>query len=156
MKGSRASRSRSLSDTVPGFGVAERVERILAARNLTLAEVTRKLRLRYAQMLHYLVPHDFYYDLGHPSYSPGIEQFLALSRISKYRLADWLTVFGLHLDDVPRLRADFPVARTSLLDPTTFDRAAWIDWFRDAPRAADPPAVAPLGHPHRCACACDL
>lgn len=145
MKGSRASRSRSLSDTVPGFGVAERVERILATRNLTLSEVTRELRLRYARMPHYLVPHDFYYDLGHPSYSPRIEQVLALSRISKYRLADWLTVFGLHLDDVPRLRADFPVARTSLLDPTTYDRAAWIDWFRDAPRAADPPAVAPLG-----------
>ena len=145
MKGSRASRSRSLSDTVPGFGVAERVERILATRNLTLSEVTRELRLRYARMPHFLVPHDFYYDLGHPSYSPRIEQVLALSRISKYRLADWLTVFGLHLDDVPRLRADFPVARTSLLDPTTYDRAAWIDWFRDAPRAADPPAVAPLG-----------
>jgi hypothetical protein len=145
MKGSRASRSLSLSDTVPGFGVAERVERILATRNLTLSEVSRELRLRYGRMPHYLVPHDFYYDLGHPRYSPRIEQVLALSRISKYRLADWLTVFGLHLDDVPRLRADFPVARTSRLDPTTYDRAAWIGWFRDAPRAADPPAVAPLG-----------
>ena len=145
MKGSRASRSRSLSDTVPGYGVAERVERILATRNLTLSEVSRELRLRYGRMPHYLVPHDFYYDLGHPRYSPRIEQVLALSRISKYRLADWLTVFGLHLDDVPRLQADFPVARTSLLDPTTYDRAAWIGWFRDAAHAADPPAVAPLG-----------
>lgn len=145
MKGSRASRSRSLSETVPGFGVAERVERILATRNLTLSEVSRELRLRYGRMPHYIVPHDFYYDLGHPRYSPRIEQVLALSRISEYRLADWLTVFGLHLDDVPRLRADFPVARTSLLDPTTYDQAAWIGWFRDAPRAADPPAVAPLG-----------
>jgi hypothetical protein len=143
MKGSRA--SRSLSDTVPGYGVAERVERILATRNLTVSEVSRELRLRYGRMPHYLVPHDFYYDLGHPSYSPRIEQVLALSRISKYRLADWLTVFGLHLDDVPRLRADFPVARTSLLDPTTYDRAAWSGWFRDAPRAAASPAVAPLG-----------
>ena len=145
MKGSRASRSRSLSDTFPGYGVAERVERILATRNLTLSEVSRELRLRYARMPHYLVPHDFYYDLGHPSYSPRIEQVLALSRISKYWLADWLTVFGLHLDDVPRLQADFPVARTSLLDPTTYDRAAWIGWFHDAAHAGDPPAVAPLG-----------
>jgi hypothetical protein len=145
MKGSRASRSRSLSDTFLGYGVAERVERILATRNLTLSEVSRELRLRYARMPHYLVPHDFYYDLGHPSYSPRIEQVLALSRISKYWLADWLTVFGLHLDDVPRLQADFPVARTSLLDPTTYDRAAWIGWFHDAAHAGDPPAVAPLG-----------
>lgn len=145
MKASRASRSRSLSDTVPGFGVAERVERILATRNLTLSEVSRELRLRYARMPHYLVPHDFYYDLGRPGYSPRIEQVLALSRISKYRLADWLTVFGLHLDDVPRLQADFPVARTSLLDRTTYDRAAWIGWFHDAAHAGDPHAVAPLG-----------
>lgn len=145
MKGSRASRSRSLSDTVPGYSVAEHVERILATRNLTLSEVSRELRLRYGRMPHYLVPHDFYYDLGHPRYSPRIEQVLALSRISKYRLADWLTVFGLHLEDVSRLRADFPVARTSLLDPTTYDRAAWVGWFCEAPRPAAPPAVAPLG-----------
>ena len=88
MKGSRASRSRSLSDTVPGYGVAQRVERILATRNLTLSEVSRELRLRYARSPHYLVPHDFYYDLGHPSYSPRIEQVLALSLATKYRLAD--------------------------------------------------------------------
>jgi hypothetical protein len=106
-------------------------------------------------MPHYLVPHNFYYDLGLPGYSPRIEQVLALSRVSNYRLADWLTVFGFNLHDVPRLQAEFPSARTSLLDPTTYDRAAWINWFRDVARDADPPAVAPLGqlltpaHPRR-------
>jgi hypothetical protein len=145
MKGSRASRSRSLSDTVPGYGVAERVERILVTRNLTLSEVSRELRLRYARTPQYLVPHDLYYDLGHPSYSPRIEQVLALSRISEYRLADWLTIFGLNLDDIPTLQAEFPSARTSLLDSTAYDRAAWIGWFHDAAHAGDPPAVAPLG-----------
>ncbi len=155
MKGSRASRSHSLSDHAPGYGVAEHVERILATRGLTLSEVSREVRLRYARMPHHLVPHDFYYDLGLPGYSPRIEQVLALSRVSHYRLADWLTVFGVHLDDVPRLQAEFPSARTSLLDCTTYDRAAWIEWFRDLSGDADPPAVAPLGqlltpaHPSR-------
>jgi hypothetical protein len=145
MKGSWTSRSHSLTDPAAGGGVAELVERILATRDLTLSGVARELRRRYPRMPHYLVPHNFYYDLGLPGYTPRIEQVLALSRISNYRLADWLTVFGFHLDDVPRLQAEFPSARTSLLDHTTYDRAAWVGWFRDVTGDADPPAVAPLG-----------
>ncbi len=155
MKGSRASRSQSLSNRAHVDSTAERVERVLATRSLTLSEVSREVRLRYPRTPHYLVPHDFYYDLGLPGYSPRIEQVLALSRISKYRPADWLAVFGFQLDDVPRLQAEFPSLRTFLLDRTTYDRAAWIDWFRDVTGDADPPAVAPLGqllaavHPRR-------
>jgi hypothetical protein len=145
MKGSRASRSHSPSDQSPGYGVAEHVERILATRSLTLSEISRGLRLRYARMPHYLVPHNFYYDLGLRGYTPRIEQLLALSRISKYRLTDWLAVFGFHLDDVPRFQAGFSGTRTSLLDPTIYDQAAWVEWFRDVSGDADPPAVAPLG-----------
>jgi hypothetical protein len=155
VKGSRASRSPALSDRAPGESTAERVERILATRGLTLSEVSRELRERYARTPHYLVPHNFYYDLGLAGYTPRIEQILALSRISNYRLTDWLAVFGLHLDDLPRLQAEFPSPRTSLLDHTAYDRAAWIGWFRDVTGRTDPPAVAPLGqlltpaHPRR-------
>ena len=146
MKGSRASRSHTLSDPTPGVSIAERVERILANRNLTLSEVSREIRLRYARMPHYYVPHNFYYYLGLPGYSPKIEQVLALSRISRYRFTDWLTVFGFRLDDISRLQAEIPSTRTSLLDRTTYDQAAWIAWFSDADRASsDPPAVAPVG-----------
>jgi hypothetical protein len=145
MKGSRASRSRSLSDRASGDSIAERVERVLATRSLTVSDVLRELRSRYARMPHYFVPHNFYYYLGLPAYSPKIEQVLALSRISKYRFADWLTVFGFHLDDIPRVQAEIPSTRTSLLDRTTYDRAAWIGWFRDAVGASGPPAVAPVG-----------
>jgi hypothetical protein len=155
MKGSRASRSQSPQDRAPHDDVAERVERVLASRRLTLSQVSSESRLRSGRMPHYLVPHNFYYDLGLPGYSPRIEQVLSLSRVTNYRLADWLTVFGFNLDDVPRLQAEFPSARTSLLDPTTYDRAAWIDWLRDVARDAYSPAVAPLGqllapaHPRR-------
>jgi hypothetical protein len=145
VKGSRASRARSLSHHASSDGIAERVEGILATRSLTLSEVSREARLRYGRMPHYQVPHNFYYDLGLPGYSPRIEQILTLSRASNYRLADWLAVFGFNLDDVPRLRAEFAPARTSLLDQTTYDRTAWISWFRDVNGDANPPAVAPLG-----------
>lgn len=155
MKGGRASRSHSLSVHGPTNEVAERVERILWTRGLALSEVSRELRQRYEGMPHYFVPHDFYYDLGLPGYSPRMEQVLALSRVSNYRLADWLAVFGLNLDDIPRLQAEFSSARTSLLDGTTYDRASRIAWFRDLSGSAEPPAVAPLGqfigsaHPRR-------
>jgi hypothetical protein len=145
VKGSRASRSHSLSDRAPGGSIADRVEQILAARRLTLSEASREIRLRYAGLPHYLVPHNFYYDLSLSGYSPRIEQVFALSHVTRYRLADWLAVFGFHLDDIPRLQAAFPVARTSLLDATTYDRAAWIPWFEDVAGDAGPPAVAPLG-----------
>jgi hypothetical protein len=155
MKGSRASRSHSHSDHGSGYGAAERVERILATRSLTLSEASLEIRLRYGRMPHHFVPHDFYYDLSLPGYSPRIEQVLALSRVSNYRLTDWLSVFGFHLEDIPRLQGEFPSERTSLLDWTTYDRAAWIEWFRDVSGEADPPPVAPLGqlltadHPRR-------
>jgi len=145
MKGSRASRSHPLPDRIPGDGVAERVERILATRKLTLSQVSREVRLHFGGLPHYVVPHNFYYDLGLPGYSPRIEQVLALCRVSHYRLADWLAVFGFDLDDIPCLQAEFPSARTSLLDRTTYDRAAWVRWFHDVDRVANPPAVAPLG-----------
>jgi hypothetical protein len=155
MEGSRASRSPILSDRALGLGIAERVQRILATRNLTLSEASREIGLRYAGLPHYFVPHNFYYYLGLPGYSPKIEQILALSRISKYRFADWLTVFGFHLDDISRLQTEIPSPRTVLLDRNTSDQDAWIDWFRDAARSSDLPAVAPVGqlltpgHPRR-------
>ena len=145
MKSSRASHFRTLLDHAPGEGVAKRVERVLATRSLTLSQASREIRLHSGWVPHYLVPHNFYYDLGLPGYSPRIEQVLALSRVSNYRLADWLAVFGFNLDNIPRLQAEFPSARTSILDRTTYDRTAWIGWFRDVAGDANPPAVAPLG-----------
>jgi hypothetical protein len=145
MDAGRASRYQSLSDHTPSYDLAKRVERILATRGFTLSRVSREVRQRYGGRPHHLVPHDFYYDLSLPGYSPRIEQVLALSRVTNYRLADWLAVFEIHLDDVPRLQAQFPSTRTSILDATTYDRAAWIEWFRDITGDAGPPAVAPLG-----------
>ena len=145
MDGSRASRSHSRLDRWTGQGVAERVERILASRGLTLFHVSRETHRRYGRVSRYGVPHNFYYDLGIPGYSPKIEQVLALSRISNYRLADWLTVFGFRLEEIPRLQAEIPSARTFLLDRTTYDRAAWIGWFRDVSHDADLPSVVPMG-----------
>jgi hypothetical protein len=44
------------------------------------------------------LPHNLYSDLRLGSSTPSIYQLFALSRISGYRLGDWLDVFGFHCD----------------------------------------------------------
>lgn len=127
------------------LAVAERVEHVLRSRGLTLAEVSRQTASRYAGTPLSFIPHNFYFDLGTPGYSPKIEQILALSRISNYRLADWLTVFGYDLAGLARLQIELPAARTSLIDSTIYDPAAWIPWFTDQGSAANSLSVTPFG-----------
>jgi hypothetical protein len=141
----RIPRASSPADYEPKDTVAERVERVLASRGLSLVQVSQETRRRYGAVPHYLVPHNFYYDLGLPGYSPRMEQVLALSRVTNYRLAEWLSVFGFNLDRIPALQAEFPNDRTSLLDPTIYDQAAWIEWFEDVARDSKPFGTAPLG-----------
>jgi hypothetical protein len=125
--------------------VAERVERILASRGLTLFQVSQETRRRYRGAAHYLIPHNFYYDLDLPGYSPRIEHLLSLSRITDFRLADWLSVFEFNLEHIPKLQAEFPHAWTSLLDQTGYDQDAYVPWFENVPRNSEPHPVAPLG-----------
>jgi hypothetical protein len=143
--GRRTPRSHSSARDNPQLTVAERVERVLSSRELSLVQISQETRRRYGAVPHYLVPHNFYYDLGLPGYSPRMEQILALSRLTNYRIADWLSVFGFDLDHIPALQAEFPNERTALLDQTIYDPAAWIGWLEDAARDPKPAAVAPLG-----------
>lgn len=94
----------------------------------------------------YYIPHHFYSDLRSPSRSPSIHQFVALSRLSNYRLCDWLAVFGFHLDDIPRLQPLLPRKRTVVLDSSVYDENAWIPWFAEKLPAERIPGIAPLGH----------
>jgi hypothetical protein len=110
-----------------------------------MLDVSRESRRRYPKDATYRIPHHFYADLARDNASPRTEQVLALSSISGYRLIDWLALFGLRLDDAPRLGATFPAERTVLLDAEVYDREARIDWFRSKPIDGPPPATAPLG-----------
>jgi len=68
----------------------------------------------------------------------------ALCQISGYRLVDWLTVFGFRLDDISRLQADLPKARTALLDSALYDARAMVPWFKERPQRGVSPPIAPL------------
>lgn len=125
--------------------LAERVRSILGTRNLTLYQVSQKSETIYGHASPYFLPHNFYYDLKLGTFSPSLYQLFALSRISDYRLADWLHVLGFDFEDIPQLQVLLPSKRTILLDSSLGDPNAWIPWFRNKPGTPPTPPVAPLG-----------
>jgi hypothetical protein len=69
---------------------------------------------------------------------------VSLSRVSGYRLADWLRVFGLDLENIGRLQVLLPTKRTILLDTSLTDQNEWIAWFRNRELREPIPSLAPL------------
>jgi transcriptional regulator with XRE-family HTH domain len=125
--------------------VAEKVQSILASKGLTLYRASRQSIALYGRSSPYFLPHNLYYDLRGGSFRPSIHQIVALSRISGYRVADWLQVLGFDLEDIPRWQILLPAKRTLVLDTSLTSRNAWIPWFRNHPIGAPIPAIAPLG-----------
>ena len=106
-----------------------KIRSILAARGLSLAEVSRSSRLLASGNRLHHIPHNFYSAFRNRLFSPSIYQVLALSVISGYRLVDWLTVFGFSLDEVPRFQASLPALRTVELDARVYQGSSSIPWF---------------------------
>jgi hypothetical protein len=123
---------------------AERIKFILETRDLTLHQVCRKSESIYGHGSPCRLPHNLYYGTKLGTFSPTLYQLFALSRITSYRLTDWLRVFGFDLEQIPHLQVALPAKRTILLDSQSSYPNAWIPWFRDRPREASIPPVAPL------------
>jgi hypothetical protein len=124
---------------------ADRVRQILSSRGLTLYEVSQRSAEIFGRSSLYFIPQRLYHELAIGVLSPNIHQLAAFSRISNYRLSDWLAVFGLPLDDIPRLQLLIPWRRTVLLDSSVYDQEQWIPWFAEKPLESPRPAIAPLG-----------
>lgn len=123
---------------------AEQVRQILLTRNLTLYSVSHRSREIFGPLSQFHIPHNLYYDLADGSSVPNLYQLVALSRITNYRLCDWLTFFGVGLELIPRLGLSIPRKRTALLDSTVYDTQAWIPWFTVHSLQTRTPAIAPL------------
>jgi hypothetical protein len=123
---------------------AERVRQILSSRGLTLYRVSRQSADIFGRLSPSFIPHSLYYDLTASSLSPSIQQVLALSRITNYRLSDWLSVFGFDLDAIPRLQCMVPRTRTVILDSSVYDTECWIPRFAESPTSEFPETIAPL------------
>jgi transcriptional regulator with XRE-family HTH domain len=136
--------SRPKEGSSTSAAVADRVQSILASKGLTLYRASRQSVALYGPSSPYFLPHNLYYDLRTGSFRPSIYQIFALSRISAYRVADWLQVFGFDLEDITRLQILLPSKRTIVLDTSLTDSNEWIPWFRNRPLGEPIPSITPL------------
>src|ERR1019366_953366 len=124
---------------------ADRVRQILSSRGLTLYQVSQRSAEIFGQSSPYYIPQGLYHELSIGALSPKIHQLAAFSRISNYRLCDWLAIFGFRLDDIPRLQLLTPWRRTVLLDSSVYDEEQWIPWFAARTPKSPLHAIVPLG-----------
>jgi hypothetical protein len=126
--------------------LAERVKSILATKQLTLHQASQTSATLFGRGSPYYLPHNLYYDLSHGHFSPSLFQLVAFSRISNYRLRDWLRVFGFEIEAIPRLQIQFRSKRTALLESSVDDPNSRILWFRSLHTGAPPANIVPLAH----------
>lgn len=124
----------------PSSSLADRVRSILSTRDLSLADLSRESRGN--RLGH--TPHSFYSSLRKRSFSPSLYQLHTLSTVSGYRLVDWLSVFGISLDDVSRFQVFFPSLRTVELDARAYHPDAPIPLLYDLKEADLSTPLAPL------------
>jgi transcriptional regulator with XRE-family HTH domain len=128
----------------PSDSLADRVRSIFAARGLSLADVSRASRLLVAGERRGYIPHNFYSVLRASRFSPSLYHLVTLSAVSGYRLMDWLAIFGISLDDVPRFQTAFPALRTVELDTRVYRSNSLIQWFYDLKEIDLSSPLAPL------------
>lgn len=130
--------------TETGADIAGRIKSILETRRLALYQVSQLCEAAYGRRSPYRLPHNLYYRLRLGTFSPNLYQLFALSRISGYRLEDWLRVLGFDLEGIPRLQVLIPTKRTVLLDSSVGNPDSWVPWFRDRVHSTVIPPIAPL------------
>lgn len=155
--------SRPWEESPNSAAIVEKVQAILRSKKLSLYAVSQRSAALYSRSSPYFVPHNLYYDLRNERFSPSVHQIFSLSRISGYRLRDWLRVFGLDLENITRMQIQLPAKRTLLLDTSLTDPNESIPWFSNrASRESAPSSIAPLAQlleptgPHRISSVCEL
>lgn len=111
--------------------LVDEIRTLLAGRGLSLAEISRKSSSDSSDGDLHHIPHNLYDAIRKRQFTPSLHQVATLSRLTGYRLVDWLELFGFSLDDVPRLQATFPTLRTVELDANVYHARTRIPWFRD-------------------------
>jgi hypothetical protein len=136
--------ARSPSGSGPGDQLADRVWAILETKKLSLYQVSRRSAALFRRSSAYYVPHNLYYDLRRGALTPSLYQLFALSRITGYRLFDWLRVFGFDIDRLPRLQLQIHTRRTILLDSSAYDPGTMVPWLKNSGGTRSGAAVVPL------------
>ena len=123
---------------------ADAVRSILSCRGLSLAQISRHSRSRFFGNPEFHIPANFYDALRHASFSPSAQQLYALSVLTGYRLADWMSVFELSFDDAAAFQAALPRYYTTELDARVYDRTEQVGWFNEPGPVTLGTTLAPL------------
>jgi hypothetical protein len=123
---------------------AKRIRQILSTKGLTFYRASQLSAELFGRSSPFYLPPNLYHRLAASAVAPGIYQLFALSRVTNYRLSEWLGVFGFDLDVIPQLQALTTSRRTVVLDSSVYDRDAWVDWFTDRPGLPPNVVIAPL------------
>jgi hypothetical protein len=124
---------------------AQQVRQILSTRGLTFYRASQLSVEMFGRSSAFYLPRNLYHHLAASTAMPSIYQLFALSRISNYRLSDWLAVFGFDLDAMSYLQVLIPRRRTVILNSYVYDSEAWVPWFVEQPGTAATDAITPLG-----------
>lgn len=109
----------SLRETDAGEAIAARIRAVLASRDLTLHQVSVMSRRIYGADSSSLIPHTLYHSLRNSTdFCPSLAQTCALSRITGYRIYDWMMALGIDVGRIRGLQVTLPATRTRLIDPT--------------------------------------
>ena len=129
----------------PSLALADKIRSILAHRGLSLAEVARRSRELFPDDHRFHIPPNLYHILRRRGFSPGIHQIFVLSRLSNHRLVDWLALFGVVLEDIPRLETVLPARYTTLIDAGVYEARTWMLSFEPTTSGLLTAALRPLG-----------
>jgi hypothetical protein len=130
---------------LPANRRAERVRQVLSSRGLSFYRASQLSIEMFGRSSAFYLPRNLYHHLAASTVAPNIYRLFALSRITSYRLSDWLAVFGFDLDAILPLQALVPRRRTVILDSSVHDSEAWVPWFAERPGVAPVAAIRPLG-----------
>lgn len=117
---------------------------LLASRGLTVADVSRLSRAAFPADRRFHVPPNLCHLLEQKRFAPSLQQIFALSRFSRYRIADWLAVFGLDLNEIPRLQMVLPARLTTLIDLNLIDKQELVLRFESIASGALSSSLHPL------------
>jgi hypothetical protein len=130
---------------LPANRCAERVRQILSTRELTFYRASALSIEMFGRSSAFYLPRNLYHHLAASTVAPNIYRLFALSRITSYRLSDWLAVFGFDLDAILGLQALVTRRRTVILDSSVYDGEAWVPWFVERPGVASVAPLQPFG-----------
>ena len=127
-----------------GAELLDRVRSILNRKWLTIAQLSRLSEDMFGRSSKHYLPLSFYRQLRTGTECPNIYQLFAMSCFSGYQIVDWLRVFGFNLDEILHLQTLPRRPQTVLLDSESYDKGAWVSWFKGNSAASEFGQVVPM------------